>query len=450
MGAWWDRKAEKPLNDVTPDGYWSVVSILGRLDPDDASIDRAAATLDGLDSAELFRQIVDNRVYTLAQRHLERIAPAKGCGAQALTMLQDLESEETERRRRARPETLAILHGAEKFGVRIIKGLALREWYADPRARHEGDADLHVPDWAAGLALAVWLRGRGWCWDTHEFPWIKWSDSGHLYGQLSLVYPGNADAFARADLHIGPFSVGHAGLLPMVGWERGTVLGIPAVVPDAEMTIALITAHAVNDGLLSMKDVNDLHVLLTRRRVPDWASVEELCRGFGGTAVLRHLLAVIATIYPRTQAPAEAESVLATVVQQGDVRADRFAALALRDELTRGAAPGDAAAVAQEARRYFSADLKPRLTCEVIAGPGDGERSRNKCWRLLPREVWSALGDPTEPAGHRVAEEIAPGLTLVRRGAGVALVTAGESFVPTVWGGVHAQSLALAATEAGK
>lgn len=437
------------MNDVPPDGYWPVVSTLGRLDPDDADIDRAAAALDNLDSAELFRQIVDGRVYTLAQRHLERIDPAKGCGAETLAMLRDLEAEETERRRQARPEVLAILKGAEKFRVRIIKGLALREWYADPQARHEGDADLHVPDWEAALALAMWLRGRGWCWDTHEFPWIKWTDGGHLYGQLSLVYPGNADAFARADLHIGPFSVGHAGLLPMVGWESGTILRIPAVVPDAEMTIALIVAHAVNDGLLSMKDLNDLHVLLTRRRGPDWASVEELCRGFGGGAVLRHLLAATALLYPGSGPPAEAESVLATVVQQGDVRADRFANLALRDELTRGAAPDQAAVAAQEARRYFSADLKPRLTGEVVTGPADGERSRNKCWRLLPREVWSALGDPAEPAGPRVAEEIAPGLTLVRHGAGVALVTAGESFVPTVWGGVHAQSLALAAAEAG-
>jgi Uncharacterised nucleotidyltransferase len=432
---------------------WTCVSLLGNLDATDASLARAAELLERLDPAATYDAVLASRVYTVARRGLERL-PEAGNGKVVLARLCELEAGEEIRRGAAAAETRAVLEQLRTSRARLIKGLPLRERYTDRSLRHEGDIDVQVPDWSAGRALAGWLRARGWLWDTQEYPWLKWTDGGDLYGQLTLVLPDNADPVARVDLHIGPFSVGHAGLLPLVGWTDATVLGLPARVPDDETALAIIAAHSLNDGYLSMKDINDIHTLLSTGIGPDWASTVELCRCAGATEALWQLRAETARCYPQHPAPAgPIRAVLSGTRELPHQRARRVARLALRDERARRRRPTTAAAVAWDAYRYFSADLTPRLspTRPAVPAPTSGLRRRDLCWRLLPAETWRRLrAGPTVPVGRVIEDSIADGLLLSRSRQGVAVSVGGDVFVPTVWGDLHPESVALATKLAGE
>lgn len=425
-----------------PRDHWYCVSRLGKLDASDEELASAVALVAALDPDEVYAAVLASRVYTIAQRNLER-TPRNRTADAVLASLCELAESEALRRARAAPETRAVLEHAGSGAARVIKGLPLRERYAQPHLRHEGDIDLQAPDWAAGLRVASWLRQRGWQWDTTEFPWIKWDDHGHLYGQLTLVLPDNDAPYARVDLHIGPFSVGHAGVMPLVGWERATVLGIAVEVPNRETTVALIAAHALNDGILSMKDVNDLHVVLSDHAPTDWASVEELCRHVHATDVLRQLLAVTGRVYPEHGLPSTHGPAALGHRETPAGRARRVARLAFRDERSRGAGLVAAARSAREAERYFAADLTPRLASPALPAP-PLPRRRSACWRLLPEQTWRSLSaDGVRPRG--VTEDVlGADLVLLRGPRGTAVRAGTEVFVPTIWGGVHPESVALA------
>jgi hypothetical protein len=425
---------------------WRVVSVLGQIDLDDAALARVAPEVGSLDPALLYDHILASRVYTLAQRHLERL---DGAATTVLARLHNLAAEESARRHAALAPTLDVLRAATQHGARVIKGLALREQYADPELRHEGDVDLQVPDWTTASALAGWLRDEGWQWDTREFPWLKWSDYGALYGQLTLVRDDNEDPYARVDLHIGPFSVGHAGLLAMVGWTTGEVLGVPAFIPNLEQSLALIAAHAMNDGALSMKDVNDVRVLVESGH-PDWSTVVELCRGASALPALRDLLRATAAIYPATGLQRlPGRRYLSIGSEETSARARRIARLAWRDERRRGRGPLRAAVMASGAHRYFSAQLAPRLAPDTRTTLRAAERRRDVCWRLFPRETWARWVDSPEVkgtiSGPTTKEELGTQLELYRQGTGQVVRLGNDVFIPTVWGDVGASSVALAA-----
>lgn len=422
--------------------YWEYVSLVGRVDASDSELRRAEAIVDTLDTRTAYEQILASRVYPTACRNLERLP-----GTPLLRMLRELEDAEDRRRKEAAAEIRTVVAHLPAAGARLIKGFPLRERYHRLDLRHEGDIDVQVPDWQTGRDVARWLRSCGWHWDTMECPWVKWTDEGNLYGQLTLVTPDNSAPVARVDLHIGPFSVGHAGLMPLLGWTDATVLGMPARVPDDETALALIAAHSLNDGHLSMKDVNDIHALLSTSGALDRASIEELCRSVHAAGALRQLLAETARSYPGHEPPGgRVPRVLRSVKETKEQRARRVARLAYLDERSRGKGRAAAALTAREALRYYSTDLTPRR-----AGNGAGPvaptapyRRRNLCWRLLPAEIWRSLGPP-EPVSGRVVEEfIAPGLVLHRSPYAAAVRLGDDVFVPTVWGRVHPQSLALA------
>jgi len=430
--------------------YWTVVTRAGKLDPAPGEITELEGPLAKLDPAGVYDAILRSRVYTLALQNLNPLRRHRNV-AEVLTLLEKLQAEENERRKLALPETLAVLEHAFNVGAHLIKGLPLRELYADPELRHLGDIDLHVAEWSLAARFAAWLRGRGWQWDTGELPWLKWTQDGHIYGQLSLVLPGNSAPFTRVDLHIGPYSVAHAALMPLVGWRGSQVLGVKATVPSTETSIALIAAHAVNDGILSMKDVNDLHLLQAQRPGPDWASVTELARGAGAVAALRQLLAVTARVYQHAESPDDAApGYLAEAMESARARARRVARFTYRDERARGASPLRAGLLARQARRYFSARLTPRLGGPPMGnGPLEATR-RSTCWRLAPEETWvSLLGDapakPLPPTAPIVESRLGPGLVLVRSGNATVIRSNREIFTPTVWGPITAESAALAA-----
>lgn len=436
----------------TVEAVWKCVCLLGRLGGDDRGRARAAELIERLDPDVVYERILASRVYLPARETLGLLEPTERV-VSIRKRLDELIASERQRCASARPELAAVLAGTRPLGARVMKGLALREHHPRPELRHEGDIDLHVPGWRAALATSEWLRRRGWVWDTTEYSWLKLTDGGHLYGQLTLVLPDNDDPISRVDLHIGPYSVGHAANMPLAGWRDTEVAGTPARTPDRETTFALIAVHALNDGVLSMKDVNDLSVLLAEDADTDWATVEELCRSAQAADALTQLISVTAGVYPELGLPAGDRDGPLVLDQTAAERADRAARYAYRNERERGAEHDRATSVAEEARRYYSADLRPR-----IAAPGQEvpppARNRWTCCRLLPASTWSSLAEesPYQPVtgGVLVEDPWEPGLTLITQGPGAVLRVGEEIFVSTVWGDVHPASLALAARLAGR
>jgi len=434
----------------TDAAYWACVALLGRLNATAAQHAQVAELLETLDPDEVYARILASRVYLPARETLHHLPPSE-CVLAIGKRLDELIASERQRCAAARPELIAILSAAPTLGVGVMKGLALREYHPRPELRHEGDIDLHAPNWATALATSDWLRRRGWVWDTTEFSWLKRTDGGHLYGQLTLVLPDNDDPISRVDLHIGPYSVGHEGNMPLAGWRETEVVGVAARVPDRETTLALIAVHALNDCVRSMKDVNDLYVLLARQADTDWATVEELCRSAQATDVLSQLLAMTGDVYPELGRGAGEVNGPLVLSQTSAERADSAARFAYQDERARGAEHDTATAVAEEARRYYSADLRPRVTPPDQTVPPPA-RNRRTCCRLLPANTWSALAvAPSSPADEipYTEEPWEPGLTLVTAGPATVLRMGDEIFVPTVWGDVHPDSLALGSRLAG-
>jgi Uncharacterised nucleotidyltransferase len=418
---------------------------LGRLNPSPHVISAAWRTLQGETTPEnIFDTLSRSKVTRVALVSLEKEAGSDWVG-QLRDLLADEVREDDRWRTDAVPTMRQVVSWVGELGGHIIKGLSVQTAYPEPGLRHVGDVDVHYGNWEAAQPLVQRLREHGWVFDTGEMPWLKWHENGALYGQLSLLYPDSSKPFARVDLHISAFSVGHAGLLPLIGWCAGGALGLPATVPDTETAIAITAAHALCDQMLSIKDLNDLHVLIARRAT-DWSSVAELCRAAQAGGALARLVNAVRMVYPEDAellppGPG-AETALQLIPPSGDERAEAFAELAYRDELARGTAKEKARALAESARYYFSADLSVRSG----VGPRDalpGAPARERCWRLVPEEVWRTL--PAAPSAEAPAVvELASRLTLLSIPAGLAVRYGDDVLIPTVWGEISPESVALA------
>jgi hypothetical protein len=424
----------------TGDVYWRAVAALGRLGGGDVP-----ASIADLDPQLLHDAVVESKVVRLAVKRLG------GQDTLLAKLLRATDAAERQRHQDTAALTDAVVEAAARHGLRVIKGLAMRVRYPRPESRHAGDVDLHAGDWASALAFVMEMRAAGWPWDVLEVPWLKWDEYGVVYGQLALLRFSGGPVpvpHARIDVHIGAFSVGHAGRMPLVGWEPARVRGTEVLVPNRESAIALTVAHALGDTRLSLKDLNDLHVLVDDgKREVDWSSVIELCRCADALGVLAQLLAELATIYDTPGLPrlGRTQPVLAPGGLAPHWRGEHFARHAQAGELARGASAHEAQSVAQDARRYFSTDLRPRVSAGDVSLPV----GRGACWRLLPQQVWQALGGDDREEGQPVQERhLADGLVLRECGQARIVLIGGEVFVPTVWGDVGADSLALAARAA--
>lgn len=430
---------------------WELVNALGNIASAPPAPGSVTAAVDTLGVSAAFDTLVAHRVYSLALERLQGL-DASPAVAELTERLVRLQAAETQRRDRVREVTRRTLRASAEQGVRVMKGLALRTYYRHPEWRHEGDIDLHVSTWPAAREVAARLRTTGWDWDTAELPWLKWTDDGHLYGQLSLVLDGPEEADTRVDLHIGPYSVGHGGLMPLVGWHEREVLGVAVRVPSTESALALIGAHAMNDCLLSQKDVNDVAEIIAAEQDIDWGSVEELAHCAQAAAAIRQIRRQV-ELGRRASAdgrdvPEIATGPLTVRGFTGLRRALRFGRLALSDERRRGGVLG-AAPVAIDAIRYYNADLAPRLVPTGGEDMSTASRGRTSCWRLVPAPVWSewnGAGDAAQNGARTRATTLGEDLTMISGESGSALVTMGEVFVPTITGRVSAASVALART----
>jgi hypothetical protein len=434
--------------DFMTDVHWQTAVALSRLENGQpADRDQLARRLtDGaVDLRRVERMVMNSKATRLAARKLSDME-LEGPAGRLRDRIREFEDREGEWRQRALPQMRRAVEEASSCGGRLIKGLAVQSLYPEPDMRHVGDVDVQFPSWTGAMRLARRLRSCGWVWDVTEFPWLKWDDGAVLYGQISLVLPTAEDPVARVDLHIGPFSVGHAALMPMTGWRAGAALGVPAQVPDVETFVALIAAHAVNDGLLSMKDINDIHVLVSDSDV-DWASTTELCRSVEATGALAECLAQTAHAYPQDPLPrlgSPGPTVLRPVAYDSRSRARRFSRHAYRNERHRGASSSHALRRALTARRYFGADLRPRVRQDADNRLPPQLRRRDVCWRLLPVSVWGSMcgGVFSSAATHQ--EGLADGLDLVTGRRGGVVVLGGDVFIPTVWGDVSPEALSIA------
>ncbi|MEV1049965.1 nucleotidyltransferase family protein [Streptomyces sp. NPDC049887] len=150
----------------------------------------------------------------------------------------------------------------------VIKGFNNARFYRDPSPRWSRDVDVYVPHWAACLAVVRLLRERGYVFDEEECPWFKaeFEHGRAEYGQLFLVR-AEEGRFSRVDIHFGTYSVGAGEYLdfPLTDFYEPVApdLGYQGVNPTG--TLLVMFAHALSDGYVSVKDVNDtVSLALTR------------------------------------------------------------------------------------------------------------------------------------------------------------------------------------------
>jgi len=440
----------KPLTDSS----WLVVNGLGRLSSESADVRLVSHAVAALGARSAYELLVTHRVYTLALSRVMALPPTPPL-EELRRRLQELEQDERDRRARIHETMVRTIRWGAEHGVHVIKGLALRTYYEDPRLRHEGDIDFHASTWQQGRTLAAALRSQEWVWDTSELSWLKWTDGGTVFGQLSLLLPGENEADARVDLHIGPYSVGHGGLLPLVGWCERDVMGVAVQVPSPESTLALIGAHAMNDCLLSQKDINDVASILRRCPDIDWGSAEELAACSHAQGALRQIRHEVAAQHPSLSAPPGLPGgPLTASGLTGLARARRFGRLAFSDERRRSSIR-QAMSTALEATRYYSAELAPKLVSGAPELLSSSARGRTQCWRLVPPSVWRSWTMPVSGAASEeasqaevksalIVERLSEDLDLVSREGAVVVQTMGEVFIPTVWGPVSRASADLA------
>lgn len=167
-------------------------------------------------------------------------------------------------------------------GLAVIKGFNNARFYADPAPRWSRDVDVYVPDWASSLALVGLLRERGYAFDEEECPWFKGEPQrGRAeYGQVFLVRR-EGSRFSRVDIHFGTYSVGAGDYLdfPLTDFYEpvGEGVGYQGINPTG--TLLVMFAHALSDGYVSVKDVNDsVSLALTRDDVDFGVLAREIRR----------------------------------------------------------------------------------------------------------------------------------------------------------------------------
>ena len=322
----------------------------------------------------------------------------------------------------------------------------MRTEYPEPSLRHFGDIDLHFDDFDAALPFLRELRGSGWDWDDNELPWMKWSDDGVPYGQWSMVRAADPEEpKLRIDAHVGPYSVGYLGLLPLDRFGTGEFAGIPVDVPDPAGSIAVTAAHATGNCFLHFKDINDVAVIAERREV-DAGRLAELVVGVGAERALAQISRWVHAVYGIDVPGADPGSPgrpLSRQVPSPRSRALNTTLLTFRQEKRRTGAttavlrmPGAFAA--------YTRDTKPRVGRPFPPAPTRRWRNRRSCWRFVPASVWRAAPAQRPTTGSASSQELVGGLQLLHRGGAVIARLGDDVFIPTVNGALSRGALALA------
>lgn len=163
----------------------------------------------------------------------------------------------------------------------IIKGFCNSRFYPEQYVRWMRDIDLLCPSWTDALELLEALLSDGYEFDLQECSWVK-ADPDHgrdMYGQVFLIRPIGSD-FSRVDIHFGTYSVGYAGYLRLPD-----PLSEKLTLPSGQSINVLLSAlcpliaqaHALSDGYVSAKDINDF-VAMSRSSDVDWRATGQILR----------------------------------------------------------------------------------------------------------------------------------------------------------------------------
>jgi hypothetical protein len=361
--------------------------------------------------------------------------------------------------RRGEAEALIDSH-ARALGAPVerIKGLALIDLYPEGTFRDINDLDIYVRDVEVAWRLAEALLADGYVYRRDELPWIKGREHGQrLYGQIQVQRQMSL-TLSSIDIHFGCYSVRHASHLDIpVGAEPG--LGSV----DQTVNTPLLIANTAGDHFVTVKDVNDIVLLLADETI-DWDEVQRQLHAAGLGGFFNVVLDKVDELCDlregerqklgslRMSAPAEAAPPWESAEWGQRWRATTVHAL--RAGLRRS--PVEGLRLAAGAARYYRRPLKLH-SGRVLRPPRlDRERLRSdRCWRLVPADMAVELAPASAGGGASgggassdpppATAEFAGPLRRVRTADGDLIVRDGEVFVPTVMYSVPPALVARAA-----
>jgi Uncharacterised nucleotidyltransferase len=163
----------------------------------------------------------------------------------------------------------------------IIKGFCNARFYPSNYDRWMRDIDVFCPSWPDALEFLELLLQDGYKFDLDECSWVKADEprGREMYGQIFLIRPEGKD-FCRVDIHYGTYSIGYAGYLdlPRNGFMSMVKVGQTTVkVLDAQLCPLIAQSHALSDGYVAIKDINDF-VALAQSTQLDWQAIGQRLR----------------------------------------------------------------------------------------------------------------------------------------------------------------------------
>lgn len=265
-----------------------VLDGIGRLLVDDHDLAAAARAVDRLSGRadEFPGVLLKHKVATIAAKNLELLVSRDLVESAAASALEHALSPEVDRanqhrdmlEEQVREVALATVDADLAWDdVIILKGFSNGRFYPSPYRRWMRDIDLFTESWTDAHRLVEQLLRRGYEFDRSESPWVK-ADDGNgqgLYGQVFLVRP-TGEHVARVDVHFGTYSIGFAGYLQTSLRDLSTTMTLGAGtvrVLRPEGCVLLAQAHALSDGYVSIKDVNDFVAIAVSGESVDWSRV---------------------------------------------------------------------------------------------------------------------------------------------------------------------------------
>lgn len=260
----------------------SVLDTIGRILLTDHDVQAAAEALHPLSARldELVPTLAKHKVLTIAHTNLERLHDSRSAvGALAgrvLDIVRPAALEAASHRRLIEQQAADVGRALGTLGDRssevvVVKGLCNARFYPEPYKRWMRDLDVFVATWKTAIALLDVLLESGFEYDPHEHPWIKadLAKGRGDYGQIFLIKPVGTD-FSRIDIHFGTYSAGFSGYLRSRLTDRSETVhvdnvAIPVLPP--ERVLLLAQAHALSDGYVAVKDVNDFVAVTSTRSV---------------------------------------------------------------------------------------------------------------------------------------------------------------------------------------
>jgi hypothetical protein len=398
--------------------------------------------------------IVAQNAETLRTHDDERVAATAGQLADALAG--DL-ADALRHRRLLETELVEI---SELLGDRatVIKGFCNARFYPEPYVRWMRDVDVLCASWEDAVLLLNLLLERGYRYDHDESPWMK-ADGARgrrIYGQIFVIRPAGDD-FCRVDIHFGTYSVGYSGYLDLDLAEAGThaeIGGRRVRMLKPEACVLIAQSHALSDGYVAIKDINDFVALATGSEPVDWHRVGRRLRQHGLHPQAALLARHVSRLYTDERVRAAATRLLEACAPQRwtlwrthdrswRLRARVNASFAYRWHRLRG--DGIAIAAVRSGQCYLfyarrlrlevrTRSLRERLLRAAMAEP-DLARWRlrpDACTLLIDAEVVRRLNGA--PGGGEAGnwQAVADGIELAGDAGREYVRLGGRTFVPTL------------------